>query len=98
MGSESPIVASIFCSMTLLNDLGGFVQWHTPSQHSITADSIEVWLIPQVCPAFLDELLLVYPKRHIACDHKVDNVCILGVGVCDLEECVISKEVVVGIY
>jgi len=57
MGSEYSIVASIFCSMTFLYDLDSFIHGYTPSQHSIIADFVKIWLIPKVHSAFAVPML-----------------------------------------
>ena len=77
--------------MASFNDLNAFFYQHTPSEQSIRADSEEVWFIPYMEMSFIDELPFVLPWWYITCNHKIDNIRVLGVGFCDLEEHVVPK-------
>ena len=56
----------------------------------------KIWLIPKVHSVFLDELFLVCSWWYKACNHEINYVRVPGVGVHNLEECVISKEIING--
>ena len=62
MSPECTIMASIFSSVALLNDLNGFFHMDTSSLHTILAGPIEVRVIPKLHLALLDQLLLIYPS------------------------------------
>jgi hypothetical protein len=71
------------------NDLDAFFYRYTPSEQAVRADSKEVRFIPYMEMTFIDELPFVFPWWYITCNHKIDNICVPGVGFCDFEEHVV---------
>jgi hypothetical protein len=87
--TECSIVSSIGWCMTSLYDLCGFNHWDTSSWQVISADSIEVRVIPQVGTTLMLEFSPILPWCNISCNYIVHNICIPRVQVRYFEECVI---------
>jgi hypothetical protein len=79
-----------------LDDLDAFFCWYTPSKQAIGANSEEIRLIPYMEMAFIDELPFILPWWYITCNHKIDNICVPGVGFCDLKEHVVPQRIIDG--
>jgi hypothetical protein len=73
------------------NDLDAFFHWYTSSEQAVKVDFEEVQWIPYVEMTLIDELPFVLPWWYITCNHKIDNIRILGVRSSDLEEHVIPQ-------
>ena len=89
MSAECVIMSSIWWWVTSFNDLHALFCRYTSSEQAIRADSKEVWRIPYLEMTFIDELPFVLPWWYITYNHKIDNICVPGVGFCGIKEHII---------
>jgi hypothetical protein len=79
-----------------LDDLDAFFYWYTSPEKAVKAHLKEVRFIPYVEMTFVDELPFVFPRWYTTCNHKINNICVLGVRFCDFEEHVVSQRIIDG--